>query len=215
MEPPLRIISIGRLTGFKQYNLGIAAIARSCRDAGVAVQWDIYGSGPLADEMAREIARHEVGDAVTMNGILPYADLAETVVRHDLFVGLGTAALEAAMLGVPSITATDSERRRSYGYLHQLPFGNVGERQAAPPPYDIGDLIVDFARLDEAGRVRLSEQGHAAAMRYAMPDIVESLFQLAKTVPAPPARWFKRVVANFYRATTDSWAANLVRRAHR
>ena len=213
--PSLKVVSVGRLTDFKQYNLGIPGIVRDCHAAGVEVDWDIYGTGPLAAEMIAEIAHCGVADHVAMKGHLAYHQMPETVTGYDLFVGLGTAALEAAMQGVPTIAATDSQQRASYGYFHQLPFGNLGERQATPAPYDIGDMLIDHARLDDAGRIDLSEQAHAAAMYYAMPDIVRMLYQLAEDVPPPPGRRFKRAVAALYRALTDSHLVKLLRRATR
>ena len=209
----LKVVSVGRLTDFKQYNLGIPGIIRDCHAAGVEIDWDIYGTGPLADEMIAEITRCGVADHVTMKGSLAYHQMSETVARYDLFVGLGTAALEAAMQGVPTIAATDSQQRASYGYFHQLPFGNLGERQATPAPCDIGDMLIDHARLDESARIDLSEQAHAAAMLYAMPDIALMLHRLAEKAPPPPSRSFKRAVAELYRTLTDSRLVKLLRRA--
>ncbi|MBK6812637.1 MAG: glycosyltransferase [Sandaracinaceae bacterium] len=123
----LRIVSVGRLVEFKAYNVEAPKMAALLRDAGLLVTWDIYGDGPLGAEIRNEIERQGVGDSVRLLGELPYRDFQKTVVGYDLFIGMGTAALESAMVGVPTICATDGERERCYGFLHELPYGNVGE----------------------------------------------------------------------------------------
>lgn len=209
---PLRIVSVGRLVDFKTYNLAAPEIVRECGDAGIPVSWDIYGTGPLSDRIRESINRHDVGQAVVLKGILPYASYSRTIAGYDLFVGMGTAALEAAMLGVPTIVATESEPRRSYGFVDQLPFGNVGERQSFPPPHDIGELIRDFAAMDQSERSALSARCREAVMPYSLDNCLAAIDRLAAAGIAPPGLAFKRAVSRLYEGLTASPAAELARR---
>lgn len=208
----LRLVSVGRLVDFKTYNLSAAEITRESRNAGIALDWDIYGAGPLEDAIAQATARHGVDQAVTLKGVLPYAEFPETVAGYDLFVGMGTAALEAAMIGVPTIVATESESRRTYGYLHDLPFGNVGERQRLEPGHDLGELIMSYARSSEQERQAISRRCRAAALAYGMTGMVERLDALAQAPPPGPGLQFKRAVSRLYEGLTASPAAELARR---
>lgn len=209
----LRIVSVGRLVDFKTYNLAAPGLAREYKEAGGTVSWDIYGTGPLEDSIAKAIAENGVADSVHLKGNLPYADLVATVGGYDLFIGMGTAALEAAMIGVPTIVATESEPRRSYGFVDQLPFGNVGERQAFPPPYDLADLIRTFAALDSSERTALSRRCRKAVRPYSLKNCVAALDGLAAAGIEPPSLAFKRTVSALYEGATASGAANLARRA--
>lgn len=207
----LRIVSVGRLVDFKTYNLSAPEIVRECVDASVPVSWDIYGTG-LDGPIRKNIKRHNVGQSVALKGILPYPDFASTVAGYDLFVGMGTAALEAAMLGVPTIVATESEPRGSYGFVDQLPFGNVGERQAFPPPYDLGELIRDFAAMDQSERAALSARCRQAVLPYSLDNCLAAIDGLAAAGIAPPGLAFKRAVSRLYEGLTASPAAELARR---
>jgi hypothetical protein len=207
----LKVVSVGRLVDFKQYNVGIPAIVRQALDIGIPIDWDIYGTGPLHDEVAEQITSHSVSAEVRLNGHLPYSDFATTVLGYDVFVGLGTAALEAAMLGIPVVTATDMERFKSYGYLDELPFANLGERQGAPPPAYILDLLQQVHVLDAAGRQELSSRMHDVAKRYSVSDVASQMRHLAAAgLPGPPISR-KRVVAWLYLAMTQGTAPRLAR----
>jgi glycosyltransferase involved in cell wall biosynthesis len=208
----LRIVSIGRLVDFKTYNLSAAEITRECVDGGLPICWDIYGTGPLTDAIGDTIDRHAVEKSVTLKGALPYARFASTVVDYDLFVGMGTSALEAAMLGVPTIVVTESERRRSYGYICDLPFGNVGERQSFPPPYDLGDQIRLYASLDLVRREEIGRKCRNAVLDYSYRHWVEELDQLARYATQRPSMTFKKAVSTLYEGMTASPLASLVRR---
>jgi glycosyltransferase involved in cell wall biosynthesis len=209
---PLRIVSVGRLVDFKAYNLGAFEIVRDCRTRGLDVRWDIYGSGPLAEEMARLAVEHDVADAVAIKGELPYPDYVKTVTGYDLFVGCGTAALEAAMTGMPVLAVTDSERRATYGFLHELPFGNTGELQEYPPHKDLGQLIAAYAMLDADGRAELGRKSREAALAYGMPAMIERLEAMAGSRPAAPSRLRKRLISALYDVMTIGPAARLARR---
>jgi glycosyltransferase involved in cell wall biosynthesis len=208
----LRIVSVGRLVDFKTYNLTAPEIVRECLDQGTSVRWDIYGYGPLDQPIAEAIAAHRVADAVHIKGSLAYSDFTDAVASYDLFIGMGTAALEAAMLGVPTIVATESEPRRCYGFVHQLPFGNVGERQSFEPPFDLGELIRGFAAADKAEREAISLRGREAALRYDLASCIEAFDRLAADRPDPPSMAFKRAVSALYEGATASRVAEAARR---
>lgn len=214
-DAQLRIVSVGRLVDFKAYNLGAAKIAEALRTRGLQVSWDIYGDGPLQAEIEQEIERYRAGDLVKLRGELLYREFQQTVAGYDIFVGIGTAALEAAMLGVPTICGTDSQPELCYGFLHELPYGNVGELQSHPPEVEMLTLITDFARADQSVRSRLSELCRAAAMKYEMGEFINQLVAVHRAQPAKPARILKRFVAWLYCLATESAAVRLLRRSVR
>lgn len=211
-EVPLRIVSVGRLTDFKQYNIGASFIVRRLLDDGVEVSWDIYGDGALEPEVRAAIERQGVSKQLRLCGTLPYAQLASTLLDYDLFVGLGTAALEASMLGIPTIAATDSSAEGSYGWFHQLPFGNLGERQEGKEPtHRIEQLIRDYRAMPQADRMTLSQDLHSGALRYALPGVARQLEALADAAPSGGAPRAKRLTSMLYGLLTDSLPIRMVR----
>lgn len=120
-KPPLKIVSVGRLQPFKSYHYWMPALVRDLVNQGVAVQYDIYGKGPLESEIAAEVDRLGVGGHINLKGELDYSRFSEVVSAYDLFVGSGTAIVEAASLGVPSVVAIESERRPlTYGFFSDI-----------------------------------------------------------------------------------------------
>lgn len=154
----VRVVSVGRLVDFKTYNLGAAIIVKSCLSLGLNVTWDIYGDGPQFSLIDAEINASGVSSHVQLKGILDYQKMSSTIAEYDLFVGMGTAALEAAMVGVPTICATVDEALHCYGYLHELPFGNVGELQIIRPCVEITELIKTYAISDRDYRLNISKR---------------------------------------------------------
>lgn len=212
MGSQLRIISIGRLVDFKAYNLEAPKLVRELRERGLHVTWDIFGSGPLHEEVIAEIRRNGVEGLVRLRGELSYQDFSQVVVRYDIFVGMGTAALEAAMLGVPTICCTESQRERCYGYLHDLPFGNVGELQSWSPTVEIIQLIETFAHADGTSRSSLSLSCRTAALRYGIDGFVDTLIDVHHSRPIKASRSMKRLVAVIYRFVTEGFAVRRLRR---
>lgn len=113
----IKICSVGRLVDFKSYNLWMLKIINKITEM-VDVQYDIYGSGPLQDEMMKIIKEEGVSDRVTLKGDLPYSTFDQVVLEYDLFVGSGTAIIESAKLGVPSIVGIESNPEpTTYGFI--------------------------------------------------------------------------------------------------
>ncbi|MGB4225854.1 MAG: glycosyltransferase [Candidatus Dechloromonas phosphoritropha] len=207
----VRVVSVGRLVDFKSYNLGVARIVSDCLNRGIQVTWDIYGDGPLRSLIEAEIETLGVAGNVRLMGVLEYSSFPEIVVNYDLFVGMGTAALEAAMLGVPTICVTIDEATRCYGYLHELPHGNVGELQEYPPTLELADLIQEYSESAQEWRSNFSQQCHAAAERYGIPVFAEALIKMAVNTHASPTRLVKRLVGELYCLATESYAVKAIR----
>jgi len=145
-----RIVSVGRLVDFKTYNLYMLDVVRSLREAGIPVTWDVYGTGPLLKEMQRKALRWGLCDSVLFHGAIPYEQFGDIMCSAGVFVGMGTALLEAAACGVPSIVAVPHEvEGRTYGWVYDLPLGNVGEWQDTSPTQMISNLIENLIGMTE------------------------------------------------------------------
>lgn len=199
---PFKVVTVGRLVAFKDYNLEIPRIVDQLRTQGIKVEWQIFGAGELKAEIQRRIDQHDVGEFVSLRGELPYSRFAAEVAGHDAFVGMGTAVLEAAMLGAPAIVAVINHGDRTYGFLQALPFGNVGEIMGEEPTETIGALLADLFAMTPAARVALGQQSRKSALAYSEEDYAAGLLRIgADSSPINSFRsWF---VGKVYHEATD------------
>lgn len=116
-----RVVSIGRLTPFKTYNLVMLDVLARARDAGTPLRWEVWGEGELSPIMQSRIDQLNLGKLVTLKGNLRYEDMEAALSGCLAFVGSGTALVEASAAGVPAIAAIEHERSElTYGCLHDF-----------------------------------------------------------------------------------------------
>jgi hypothetical protein len=88
---------------------------------------------------------------------------------------MGTSALEASSAGLPSVIAIDSCSYMTYGFLNQLPFGNVGEMLSCPPKIRISQCIHEFSLLSENQRRQLGVECRSSSLRYTKESFHDSI----------------------------------------
>lgn len=123
----LEILSVGRLVPFKCYVFGLIEAVNALIAKGHAVRLTIYGYGEQEQALRDAIAALPHAAAIRFLGALPYEEFEQEVRGYDLFVGVGTAAMEAAAMGAPTLLGIDSDKHYCYGYIQQVPLGVVGE----------------------------------------------------------------------------------------
>jgi len=143
------IVSVGRLTAFKTYNLYMIDVVSSLISKGFNVQWDIYGYGELEIQMIEKIEKLGLSNLIKIHGALPYEDMHSRLENAYVFIGMGTALIEAGFYGIPVIPAIEREGPFTYGYLYNLPEFTVGERLEYEPNCSIEEMLVDLFSLTE------------------------------------------------------------------
>lgn len=139
-----RIVSVGRVTDFKTYNFHMLDVIRVLRARGFDCQYDIYGWGDDESLLRKHIVAQGVSEWVHFHGPVRYSNLKSVLQSAFLFVGMGTALLEAAALGIPSLVAVESASGpMTYGFLHELPEdeNNLGETDERYATYSLIDRI--------------------------------------------------------------------------
>lgn len=149
----LRICSVGRVVPFKTYNADALDLLQELAADGIEAEWDIFGDGP---DRAMLEARAKAAQApLRFRGELAYDQLASTIAAYDLFVGMGTAALEAAQIGMPIALALSDVPRGTYGFLFEAPGDSVAEVVAGHPPRDLLSTLRQFAKAGAAERMAI------------------------------------------------------------
>jgi glycosyltransferase involved in cell wall biosynthesis len=175
----LRIVSVGRLVPFKGYNRAAPVVARSLRDSGVDVTWHIWGDGDDEANVADAIKNAGIEKRVILRGVLPYEQFDSTVAAYDVFVGMGTALLEAARLGMPAITSVEGTEFDTYGFLSETPLDSVGDKVAGAPMRSLEEVVRSFAAASMSEIEQIADECRASAMKRSssvgnLADAVES-----------------------------------------
>jgi glycosyltransferase involved in cell wall biosynthesis len=109
----LRLVYHGTLTPLYGLDLAIEAVARA-REAGSAVELDIFGDGPSVGDLRDLIRRRGLGDWVRLRGTAPHHALRQLLSSYDAGLvptrldgmtrfSLSTKLLEYIHLGLPII----------------------------------------------------------------------------------------------------------------
>ena len=118
---PIKIVAIGRLVDFKTYNFYMIKVLKNLKTKGFNVQFDIYGDGPLKAQIADEINKAGLSESIHLKGTLDYLKFDETVSNYNLFIGSGTAIIQAAALGLPSIVGVENViEAETYGFFSDV-----------------------------------------------------------------------------------------------
>ena len=197
----VRIATVGRLVHFKEFVRFIPGIARALIDRGLRIEWKIFGTGELEAPVREEIARTATGGIVSLEGHLPYPQFGATLSTFDIFVGMGTSAVEAATIGLPTIIATPGANDRSYGLLQDLPFGNPGDMMDQPPVRTIEELLIELLAGGHEARARAGTESRQAALRYSMEDYASGLLAIGERA-TPKSRLVTRAVGWLYGQAT-------------
>jgi hypothetical protein len=99
-----RLCWVGRLTDFKlQPVLSVLAEVARLSRAGRAIRFDIVGDGAEYGQVADAVKAAGIS-SIRMHGSIPLSELEKFLAENvDIFIGHGTAILEAAKLGIPSL----------------------------------------------------------------------------------------------------------------
>lgn len=172
----LKICSVGRFTNFKTYNLWMLDVIHDLKKTGVEVKYDMYGYGATESEIREKISKLGLGELVEIKGVLNYSDFDATVVQYDLFVGSGTAIIQAAALGVCSIVGVESiVYPETYGYLadcSDIDFNVSGQELQM---IQVRALIDQFLTLSVDERQLLSDKHREKAKVFFMDVCSENI----------------------------------------
>lgn len=159
-ENRLKIISIGRLVSFKTYNIWMIDVVNELKNNNIDVMYDIYGDGPLIEDIRARINKFGLAGNISLKGGLEYSKLAETVSCYDIFVGSGTAIIEASACGIPSIVGIEScDEPLSYGFCSKIPGFSYNE-DGLYEKRDVYSIIMSYLEmnLDSKQKLRLEHE---------------------------------------------------------
>lgn len=182
---PERIVTVGRLTKFKTYSWYLVPILTRLRNHFPNLQWHVYGSGMCQDELVTDVWKDAIREGlIVFHGPVPYAKMREAIATSTVFLGMGTAILEAAATGVPVIpTVIDDPNGVTWGFIDSLPYFSVGETvPGREPTQRVEDFLIRILGATPEYRRQVIDNGwkyvEAYSMDRLMPDFLEHTVNL-------------------------------------
>ena len=180
---PHRVVMLNRLAPQKRVDVAIRAWQRVAA-AEPDARLDIYGGGPLRDDLQRLIGELGLAASVTLHGATADRDAifdrAALFVTSTAFEGQGLSIAEALARGLP-VVSTDAR----YGPREATDGAGV-----LVPPGDIdalADAVIGLLR-DDRRRADLSCRARAAAARFTPDAVRPALVAAVRAAVDSPSR---------------------------
>ena len=111
----IRILTVGRLTLQKRYDVAIEAMARLKNASPIPIRWYVLGEGALREQLERQIRHLGIENEFHLLGVkenpYPYVRECDLYVHATGFEGKSIAIQEAQVLGKPILAADCSGNR--------------------------------------------------------------------------------------------------------
>jgi glycosyltransferase involved in cell wall biosynthesis len=184
------ILTVARLDGkMKSYVGGLIRNFAILADRYPGLRLKIVGDGPDRPRLLSLASQEGVGKRVDFEGTLDPLCLGPLYKGALVFVGMGTAAVEAAFHSLPVVIATAyNPSSSSPGYFGQINIEGFGEQVLGQPTYPLEDLLVPL--LDNrVFRESVAKEGCRMAFANHHPDTAsDRMHRLLSRAPVTPAK---------------------------
>lgn len=198
---PGLIVSVGNLVAFKTYNEHVIKQVAALRGDYPELHYEIYGTGENEGKLRQLAEELGVLEQVSFKGAIPYDQFANVVSRAMVFVGSGTALIEAAALGVPSIVGIESiAEPDTYGLISNVSGLSYNEKIEGRSLVTIRSELVRLLESED----EVAVAGRACALKageFSIDKTVDGLHDLDLNATelhcAKPALYWWHLLAGF------------------
>ena len=183
LDPPIRLISVGRLHRAKGHAAMLRVVAAARRE-GLDIRITILGGGPMQDELTTLLSSLGLGAAVELPGSVPEHAVRAALAESDIFVlpsefeALGVVYMEAMAIGLPVIGT------RNGGVSEVVEDGKTG---LLVDPADEGAILDAIKRLVRNDALRASMVRAARARVEQLFDSKVGAARVAAAIRANPS----------------------------
>ena len=159
LQKTLKICSVGRLVEYKTYNLYMIDIIHNLVNKGYDIEYHIYGEGGFKHNILQRIKEYGLETNIKLMGSLPYSSFNDVVANYDLFIGSGTAIIQASSLGVCSIVGIEQTAKPvTYGFFSEVFQYEYNILGLSLPTFDVEQIITNYISLNKKGRMTLKAE---------------------------------------------------------
>jgi hypothetical protein len=178
-----KIISIGRICDFKTYNFTMLDVVKRLHEIDSRFEYHIYGHGKQEAHLQKMISEKALEEFVFFHGPVEYADFPKVLEDAYVFVGCGTAMIEAAAAHVPAIVACcgEPEKAVSYGWFHASNDYNLGEHNLLKQKHAIFDFIFALSQSEPQIYEEYAALSKAKADEFSIDVIMDQFVQYLDT----------------------------------
>ncbi len=169
-----KIISVGRLTKFKTYNFKMIECFDEIKKIDQNFQYHIYGDGEEMTALKKLVEDRRLSGSVFFHGSIPYNKFENVIKDAFIFVGSGTAILEASSMGVPSVIGIESDNDGlTYGLLSSLSGYSYHEKNLNYALHSFPDCIKDISVLALPDYIDISDKAKSRASEFSIEKFVD------------------------------------------
>ena len=212
-----KIVSIGNFKPFKTYNLYMIDVVDRLIKQGFDIQYEIFGDGEQKKEMLQKIQKLNLNKHIHLKGQLRHEQVRDALKDAYIFVGCGTAAIEAALCTIPTVVGiVDIQEPLTYGYLHDMPGFAVGEQIKNMPLYSVEELIKKVFQMTENEYEKIGTLSSDYANQYDFETIMQQMNRIfsddEKILSYDFNTLTNRDYFNFYASRSKHYVVNKFRR---
>lgn len=189
-----KLVSVGNLVDFKTYNRHVITVMADLVHQYPFLYYEIYGAGDQAQALKELVQTLKLEKHVFFKGIIDYKNFANVVSDAMVFIGSGTALVEAASLGVPAIIGIESiTTPDTYGFIYEVPGFTYNEMTTTLPLYSIKSKLEELLCNDALVIEATGRKCHHKAQEFSMTVTVGVFSQLinnSKSVCFSKSRFF-------------------------
>lgn len=142
-----KIISIGRITDFKTYAFQMVDVCCELnrKNKEINAEYHIYGDGELKEKLIDHIKMKSASEFIFVHGETPYDKIEDIFSNAFVFIGVGTALIEASAASVPSLVGICSlHEPYTYGFFNETNGDSLGEQEFFTQKYSLYEKLLDL-----------------------------------------------------------------------
>lgn len=179
---PFLIVTVGRFVDFKLESiLAMIDTVDTLNEEGLQVRYDIYGEGPSHSKLIDYIRSKKHADKISVKQSFDFCHFYDVVKSYDMFFGMGSAVIQAAIAGMPSLIAIQGQRNPyTYGLFSEFDHEvnpMFGDPSDEVPVKSLSEYIRKIMALDNNAYNKLIEQNIVAADAYSPGTTIKKITQ--------------------------------------
>ena len=114
------------------------------------IYYENYGDGVERDKLEQKVKELNLEERIKFYPSIKYSDFSKTISDSLLFIGAGTALIEASAEGIPALIGIENHDKtdpKTYGFLHDFTTYSYQEKELKYEMKDISFYILKLLNM--------------------------------------------------------------------